>query len=98
MSDKISLPIVNMRAIAQQAALETTNLISETEYFHQQILNTKTELPGSMQAAFDTFLEPFHRNLLEVLALRRDIAETLSAAADVSVHTDESLSTGFQSQ
>lgn len=98
MSDKISLPMVNMRELAQQILNETENLMSETESRHQQIQSTKAQLPTSMHSTFDSFLEPFHRNMQEVLALRQSIGKTLSSAADTAETSDASISTGFQSQ
>src|SRR5690349_11145601 len=98
MSDEIKLPFVNMHAIAQQILTETDNLISETESRHQQILNIKAELPGSMQGTFDNFLEPFHRNIQQVLALRQSIGKTLSSAADAAESSEASIDSGFQSQ
>lgn len=98
MSDKISFPFVYMHAIAQQIMSETDNLISETESRHQQILNTKSELPSSMQGSFDSFLEPFHRNLQQVLALRESIGKTLATAADAAEASEISIDAGFHMQ
>ena len=98
MSDKISLPIVNMRELAQQILNETENLMNETELRHHQILNTKDELPVSMHGTFDNFLEPFHRNIQQVLELRQSIGKNLLSAADIAESTEASIEIGFQSQ
>jgi hypothetical protein len=96
MSEKISLPTVNLRMVAQEILTETDNLVSETESRHQGIVSTKSELPTSLQSIFDNFLEPFHTNLQQVLAFRRFIGETLSSTADTTESAEGSISTDFQ--
>lgn len=98
MSDKISLPFANMRAIARDMLVETDNLINETESRHQQILSAKAQLPALMQGGFDNFLDPFHRNLQQVLALRQSIGKTLSSAADAAEQAEAAIDPGFQSR
>ena len=98
MSDKISLPLANLRIVAQEILTHTDTLSSETEARYQGILGIKSELPAPLQGVFDNFLDPFHTSLQQVLILRRTIGETLSSTADTAESVDGSLGASFQTK
>jgi len=98
MSDEISLPIDLLRQTAQQIVSDTAALSGETSSRIQQLHNSNSSLPSSMQGAFANLLAPLQRNLAQVLTLRQGIGETLTAAANAALQTEEAIDTSMTAQ
>jgi uncharacterized protein YukE len=91
MSDNISFPIDNMRQIAQQITSDTEALSGETNTRIQQMHNTGTGLPSSMQGGFSELFGQLQRNMEQILALRQSIGQTLTQAAELAASTEQAI-------
>jgi hypothetical protein len=96
MDDISNWPIDLMREVATSLNTETDNLLSEHTQRWQQIQQTCTTLPTSMQEALNTFASTMENQLAGGLTLRGHIGQNLTLSANLAETTDTTIGKSFQ--